>query len=123
MSISGRAAYFRRIIMAKMYYPLITSFMIFYLLSTECFGAVEPVLLAYTIDGRFYKQLGSSLAGVGDINGDGFDDIACGAAGYLIEKDSKGNGYIFWGRRTKFNGMPDIVMEGENFYDEFGYAL
>jgi hypothetical protein len=54
-------------------------------------------------------RLGTSAAGVGDLNGDGCDDVAIGAPGYneggLL---NTGKAYVFYGCQPTLSGLNDI---------------
>ncbi len=47
-----------------------------------------------------YAQLGGSVSSVGDINGDGFDDIIAGAAHYDLQQANEGAALLFFGSAT-----------------------
>ncbi|MCF6235306.1 MAG: FG-GAP-like repeat-containing protein [Gammaproteobacteria bacterium] len=47
-----------------------------------------------------YAQLGSSVSGIGDINGDGFDDILGGATHYNLQQENEGAALLFFGSAT-----------------------
>ncbi|KAL7991576.1 hypothetical protein Chor_015832 [Crotalus horridus] len=72
-----------------------------------------------------FARFSSSIAPLGDLDQDGFNDIAV-AAPYGGE-DKKGLVYIYNGRATGLNGMPSQVLEGqwasEAMPPSFGYAL
>ncbi len=52
----------------------------------------------------------------GDVNGDGYDDLAVGASRY---NNNQGRVYLYFGGRD-MDGVPDIVLTGENPGDYFG---
>ncbi|XP_063174162.1 integrin alpha-V [Candoia aspera] len=72
-----------------------------------------------------FARFSSSIAPLGDLDQDGFNDIAV-AAPYGGE-DKKGLVYIYNGRAAGLNGMPSQVLEGqwasEAMPPSFGYAL
>ncbi|XP_053127896.1 integrin alpha-V isoform X1 [Hemicordylus capensis] len=72
-----------------------------------------------------FARFSSSIAPLGDLDQDGFNDIAV-AAPYGGE-DKKGLVYIYNGRATGLNGVPSQVLEGqwasETMPPSFGYSL
>jgi len=70
-------------------------------------------------DGHF----GWSVAGAGDVNGDGYDDVIVGARlfGFAVQR-ALGRAYIFLGGPS-MDGSPDIVLTGEARDDWFGEAV
>ncbi|XP_042321005.1 integrin alpha-V isoform X1 [Sceloporus undulatus] len=72
-----------------------------------------------------FARFSSSIAPLGDLDQDGFNDIAV-AAPYGGE-DRKGLVYIYNGRATGLNGVPSQVLEGqwasETMPPSFGYSL
>uniref|UniRef100_A0A670HTY4 Integrin subunit alpha V n=1 Tax=Podarcis muralis TaxID=64176 RepID=A0A670HTY4_PODMU len=72
-----------------------------------------------------FARFSSSIAPLGDLDQDGYNDIAV-AAPYGGE-DKKGLVYIYNGRATGLNGMPSQVLEGqwasETMPPSFGYSL
>jgi hypothetical protein len=82
--------------------------------------AKADVTLAAHQANDFY---GASLAGAGDVNGDGYDDILVGAYYHDTPTDYyAGEAYIYYGGLT-INSTPDIVFEGAAYDSEFGYSL
>ena len=62
---------------------------------------------------------GAALEGLGDINGDSYDDVAVGSpwsAGY------RGEVYIYFGGAS-MDADPDIILTGENPQDLFGFSM
>jgi hypothetical protein len=64
-----------------------------------------------------YSGFGSSVAGIGDINTDGRDDVIVGAPG-----ESPGRAYIFFGGPGA-DGLPNLTLVGESINDHFGYSV
>jgi len=75
----------------------------------------ELKVITYLVGhGRIEGSLGTSVAGVGDINSDGFDDVIVGKPG-----KGAGEALILFGG-TKMDSIPDIILHGENDGDNFG---
>ncbi|HPG40890.1 MAG TPA: FG-GAP-like repeat-containing protein [bacterium] len=68
-----------------------------------------------------------SIAGVGDVNGDGFDDILIGAKEYGYVDNIKGYGefvmygraYLYYGSGT-FDSVADVIFTGQTPWEQFG---
>jgi hypothetical protein len=80
---------------------------------------------------RSGDEFGVSIAGAGDVNGDGYDDIAIGARGYdavltASADDNTGRSYVFFGGPW-FVGVgaehADVVLTGAAAGDQFGSAV
>ncbi|XP_075567732.1 integrin alpha-6 isoform X4 [Pelecanus crispus] len=72
---------------------------------------VEPIRLNGTTDSMF----GLAVENVGDVNQDGYPDIAVGAP-----YDGFGKVYIYHGSKNGINTKPAQVLKGTNF---FGYSI
>ncbi|XP_049976641.1 integrin alpha-V isoform X1 [Alexandromys fortis] len=72
-----------------------------------------------------FARFGSAIAPLGDLDQDGFNDIAI-AAPYGGE-DKKGLVYIFNGRSTGLNSVPSQILEGQwaaqGMPPSFGYSM
>jgi hypothetical protein len=58
-------------------------------------GAVTPILST-----QWSTQLGESVAGAGDVNGDGYDDVIVGAPSYDAGEDDEGAAFVFLGSKS-----------------------
>jgi len=69
--------------------------------------------------------LGEGLAGVGDMNGDGFDDFAVGASSSDLGGTSSGTVYLFHGPADDLSGTGSAVatLVGDGTYEYAGYDL
>ncbi len=65
------------------------------------------------------NSFGLSVSTAGDVNGDGFDDVIVGAAGYSL---LKGRAYIYFGGAV-MNNTADLVMTGAATGDLFGISV
>jgi hypothetical protein len=68
---------------------------------------------------------GTAVAKVGDIDGDGYEDVLVGA--YLFDRDADrndnvGRAYLFWGGPTP-STVPALVFTGDNANDQFGLSV
>ncbi|MCP4712199.1 MAG: hypothetical protein GY869_26550, partial [Planctomycetes bacterium] len=66
-----------------------------------------------------WNYFGNSLAGAGDVNGDGYADVIVGARGYNM---NTGRSYIFFGGSSMDN-VPDLIFNGEDAENVFGSAV
>ena len=68
-------------------------------------------------------EVGAAVAGVGDLDGDGYDDVAVGAPGVSYDGGSdNGAVYLFYGGRTVSWSSPDLVIYGGDG-DQLGASL
>jgi len=74
-------------------------------------------------DGLSEKECcGFSVAGAGDVNGDGFDDVVVGAPGPDDSSDKQGFVYLFLGERGGLSAERTRYM-GDHPGDRFGHCL
>jgi hypothetical protein len=81
----------------------------------------DPGWTAY--GGRKSAQFGYSVAGAGDLNGDGYDDLAVGARWYSGEFSNEGAVFIFYGSETGLSALPDQVFTGGQPNAQLGYSV
>ena len=65
---------------------------------------------------------GAAVAGAGDVNGDGFDDLIVGAYQNDAGGLESGRAYIFYGGPGA-DAIRDIILTGEAANDFFGYSV
>ncbi len=74
-----------------------------------------------------YDYLGYSVAGAGDVNGDGYGDIIVGAYSSDVGGIGAGRVYVFFGnsslRGSFLASSADVYLSGEREGDEFGYCV
>ena len=66
--------------------------------------------------------LGTTVAGGGDVNGDGYADLMAGAPFNSAAGAYAGRVYVFFGG-PRITAAPDIVLSGENAGDLFGSSI
>ncbi|MBU0927411.1 MAG: FG-GAP repeat protein [Spirochaetes bacterium] len=76
---------------------------------------VDITLSGETLGDNF----GISVAGIGDYNGDGFDDVVVGSPGY---DSSRGRVYMYYGGPA-MDAIADLTITGENPSDFFGKSI
>ena len=76
---------------------------------------------AWLVQGRAqYERLGAAVAGVGDVNQDGYDDVVVGATG---ASNYHGEAYLYLGRPSGLSSNPAWTGTGEGYPDVFGSAV
>ena len=69
--------------------------------------------------GEYYQdRLGVSLAGAGDVNNDGFDDILIGSNVNDMGGDRAGKAYLIFGRNSPWKTDVNITNANSSFYGE-----
>ena len=89
------------------------------------FGAAVPNASNYLIlTGEAPgDEFGWAVAGAGDLNGDGFHDLAIGAYKSDADVTEGGRTYVYFGGPVP-NSVPDLILKSENEYDSaFGYIV
>lgn len=69
------------------------------------------------------ELLGSAVAHVGDLNGDGFADFAVGSPGHDTELRNEGAVAVYFGRRGPISSEPDLFLVGRTRDESFGSAI
>ncbi len=77
---------------------------------------IADIIMTGTTPNNFF---GKCVAGAGDVNGDGYDDVLASAPYY---NSSTGITYIFYGG-SLMDTIPDVVMIGENLVQYFGSSI
>ncbi len=67
--------------------------------------------------------LGASVSGAGDVNGDGYDDVIVGAAGYDVSGANRGRAYVFHGSASGLSATPDWIVAGQQTNEGFGTCV
>jgi hypothetical protein len=68
------------------------------------------------------EHFGYAVGGIGDVNGDGFDDLAVGAPFNNAIAAEAGRVYVFFGG-DPMDTTPDLILSGEIAGDHFGWSL
>jgi two-component sensor histidine kinase len=69
------------------------------------------------------SHYGYSLQGLGDVNGDGFGDIAVGAWGFESERPESGRVYVYLGGPSGPSTVPSWVLSGLHTHQRLGAAV
>jgi hypothetical protein len=67
--------------------------------------------------------LGYSLAGAGDVNGDGYSDVIAGAYFYDNGQADEGAAFIYHGSATGISTIPAVMLESNQFNGQLGYSV
>ncbi|HSA32727.1 MAG TPA: FG-GAP-like repeat-containing protein, partial [bacterium] len=68
-------------------------------------------------------QLGGSVAGAGDVNGDGFSDIIVGASSYYNGQTDEGAAFVYHGSASGIGTDYHQLLEGDQADASFGYSV
>ena len=86
------------------------------------YGGRNPDNVADVIlNGTFNERFGTSVSGLGDFNGDGYDDLAVGSDTSNISNDP-GRAYVFFGG-SPMSRTPGLRLAGEAAGDYFGFPV
>jgi len=67
---------------------------------------------------------GASVAGAGDVNGDGYDDVIVGACNiYGSGSTYRGEAYLYYGSSSGLSTSPGWSDQGEALYNYFGLSV
>ena len=74
-------------------------------------------------NGRQDSALGTTVAGVGDVNGDGYDDVMAGSYIHPNPSSFSGIAYLFLGSSTGPSLAPDWSYEGDQLYAHYAWTI
>ncbi len=70
-----------------------------------------------------YGELGQSVAGVGDVNADGYDDVMVGAPWYSHGEAYEGAAFLYYGSPTGLRPAPVHMVESDQERANLGYSV
>ena len=68
-------------------------------------------------------EFGASVAGVGDVNGDGYGDMVVGAPAFSDTATAEGAAFFFLGKPSDLDAEPQAAWVGPQSLSEFGTAV
>ncbi|MHB1318227.1 MAG: kelch repeat-containing protein, partial [Anaerolineae bacterium] len=86
-------------------------------------GGLPPVPSWTLVAADWDYELGTALAGAGDVNGDGYDDVVIGAPGYPQYDADRGQVYVHYGSASGVSTESGTILTGESDGDWFGSAV
>jgi len=87
--------------------------------STGISGTIATTLEANQSASNF----GSSVAGAGDVNGDGYSDVIVGAENYNNGQSEEGVVFVYHGSAGGINNVAVTMAESNQGFSQFGYAV
>jgi hypothetical protein len=66
---------------------------------------------------------GISVAGAGDVDGDGYDDVIVGASGYDSDQPSEGRAFAYYGSASGLSTTPNWTAESDSIQSSFAYSV
>jgi FG-GAP repeat/Secretion system C-terminal sorting domain len=85
-------------------------------------GAIMDSTADVIMTGSAGDEFGCSVAGAGDVNGDGFSDVIVGAPTYSAKAPSAGRACIYLGGPSMDN-TADVILTGSAAFAQFGYCV
>ncbi len=70
-----------------------------------------------------FRKFGDGIAGVGDVNGDGYDDIAIGTTYHRDEFGNDGKVEVYLGSDSGPAATTDVILSGSGAYRLFGSVI
>lgn len=96
-------------------------------LRVDVAGAVWPVEIDPSLTNLEANQasasFGIALSGAGDVNGDGFDDVAVGAHAYDNGSTNEGRAFVYLGSATGVSTTAAWTAEPNQGFAQFGRAI
>jgi hypothetical protein len=84
----------------------------------------SPLGLGWTAESdQQLAYFGLSVAGAGDINGDGYGDVVVGADGYSAGQRGEGRVSAYFGSASGLEPLPAWTAEGDQVAAAFGIAV
>jgi len=68
-------------------------------------------------------SFGDAVAGIGDVNGDGYDDVIVGASQYTDGQSNEGAAFVYHGSPAGLSVAPDWQYQSDRIAARFGYAV
>ena len=102
------------------------------LLAIDDQHAVYPITIKTLLNGSADAQLesnqadarlGFSVAGAGDVNGDGFADVIVGAFLYDNGQPDEGTAFVHFGGAGAFNTSADALLEANQLNAQLGFSV
>jgi hypothetical protein len=92
--------------------------------SADGIDAARPRLLDNP-SGQPAAQFSQAVAGVGDLNGDGYADVVIGAPQYENPEEAEGTVFLYYGGRDGLPASPDLTLDNptDTIQGFFGYAI
>ena len=86
-------------------------------------GGLNSASYWTVVGGQYNAQLGRSVAGGGDLNGDGFDDIAAGAQYFDNGQTDEGAVFVHHGSPDGLSVLPDLMLESDQANAMYGASV
>jgi hypothetical protein len=79
---------------------------------------------AWTVEGgQEGSTFGASVAGAGDVNGDGYADVVVGAAYFSNDQTNEGRAFLYLGSATGLSIAPAWTAESDQLLSRFGSTV